>query len=424
MITTDIPTNLSFSEMSERTESPVIIDLMTRALTIPNLLSLAAGFTSNEILPVEQVTQALETIKAEAANKEYLQYGTNQGRPKLRKAILDIIAAHPGEQPESWDPNHLVISNGSQQTLYIAMQALCNPGDIIFVEEPSYFVYLELLRGLGIQAISIPTLGHNQIDFEAFDALIQELDYKGQADRIKATYLVSYFSNPSSGCLSAEDKAQLGVLFKKHKLPTAIIEDAAYRDLYYEAPHPAPSILSVPELEGIACLYLGTFTKPFSCGMKTGFGYCTDAQWLQNILNIKGHHDFGSSNFNQALIEAVLLDGQYEPHLKTQRAFYAKKAALLQKTFTDEGLVNLGWHWDTPKGGLFLWLIAPEHIDLSIGSDFYEACLQNGVLYVPGDLCIAERSPKNCTRISFGTLNDEGLIEAGKRFVKVAKQFS
>lgn len=423
MTFTDNSSTLTFSEMSNRTESPVIVDLMTRALTVPNLLSLAAGFTSNEILPVAQVTQALETLKAEAANNEYLQYGTNQGRPRLRKAILDIIATHPGETPEQWDSNQVIVSNGSQQTLYIAMQALCNPGDIVFVEQPSYFVYLELLRGLGIKAMSIPVNENNCIDFEALDTLIQKLEQQGQASHIKALYLVSYFSNPSSRCLSVQDKAQLGLLLKKHKLATVVIEDGAYRDLYYKRPHPAPGILSIPEMQGIACLYLGTFTKPFSCGMKIGFGYCTDTQLLQNILNIKGHHDFGSSNLNQALIETVLINQQYQSHLKTQRTFYAQKAALLQKTFIDEGLIELGWKWEEPKGGLFIWLRAPEHLDLSMGSDFYEACIENGVLYVPGDLCIAERSPKNCTRISFGTLDDTRLAEAGKRFVQVAKAF-
>ena len=46
----------------------------------------------------------------------------------------------------------MIITNGSQQMLYMVTEALCDPGDIVLVEDPSYFVYLGILQSHGVRA--------------------------------------------------------------------------------------------------------------------------------------------------------------------------------------------------------------------------------------------------------------------------------
>ena len=121
---------------------------MALALENPNLLSLAAGFTDNATLPVAAVETAVKTLAAEAADPEYLQYGSNHGRPGLRRLIAERLVRLEPTLESSEVQRGLFVTNGSQQALYLAAQVLCEPGDIVLVDRPSYFVFLEMISWL------------------------------------------------------------------------------------------------------------------------------------------------------------------------------------------------------------------------------------------------------------------------------------
>jgi 2-aminoadipate transaminase len=292
------------------------------------------------------------------------------------------------------------------------------------VEEPTYFVFMEMLAGLGIRARAIPYSAANGVDFERLGALLDSLETTGELSRVRAVYLESYFSNPSSRSLSAEAKVGLADLLRARGCKFPIIEDAAYRDLYFETPWSAPSILSMPEFEDFPVLYLGTFDKPFASGLKSGFGICNHKPWLDNMLHAKGHQDFGSSNFVQALLETIVDTEGYHRHVSGLRENYQAKARQVHARLKSEQLAAAGWRWEAPTGGLYFWLEGPEGLDTSIGSEFCEACLANKVLYVPGDLCFAGGQPRNCVRLSFGVLSGGRLDEVVRRFVQTARSLT
>ena len=403
-------------------EPPVITELMAQALENPNLLSLAAGFTDNAVLPKEEVRKAVERLSA--GDSEYLQYGTNQGRPGLRQAAADWCAGYPGEVAGSYGAGSVLITNGSQQCLYLAMQVLCDPGDLVLVERPTYFVFLEMLKGLGIRPVGIPALPDGKLDAEGLENLLGALTASGEARRLRAVYLVSYHSNPSARCLGEEEKNRVAEALSSHELRIPVLEDGAYRDLYFEKPHPARTTLSLPAYDSFPKLFLGTFTKPLATGMKIGFGVCTDPEWMERMLAAKGHQDFGSSNFCQAIVEDLLVRGAYESLLAIQRDHYREKASRMAAALESSGLRDAGWDWSAPTGGLLVWVKGPEGLDTGIGSSFCEACIAEGVLYVPGDLSFTGGAPKNYVRLSFGAIGEERMAEACRRFGKVAVAFS
>lgn len=414
--------SIQFSKIGREIQSPIIVDLMNRALANPDLLSLAAGFTDNEVLPKALVARfAAELTQAEVAN-EPLQYGQNQGRLRLRELSCRAIESHPGERAGAFKPAQMLLSNGSQQALYLAMQTLCDPGDIVLLEEPSYFVCLEMLKGMGLRPIGIPCDATGAIQFDRFEQLLRDLDASGDRARVKAIYLVSYFSNPSSRSMEVSEKRTVAatLLAADHQIP--VLEDAAYRELYFDAPHSAPSIISMPEFEPFPRLYLGTYTKPFATGLKVGYGYCTHPEWLEKMLCIKGHQDFGSAHFNQAIVERVLDCGLYAEHLAGIRKHYARKASILETALIEGGLQDAGWMWEQPKGGLIIWARAPEGSDLRMESEFCQRCIKQGVLYVPGDLCFPDGQPWHYARLASGALPEDRLVEAARRFVAVAAQ--
>ncbi len=413
-------TAFSFSRLGREIASPVIVDLMARALANPDLLSLAAGFTDNAVLPRELVGRFASELTQVGLDDEPLQYGQNQGRARLRELSCEAIATHPGERGDAFDPAAMFITNGSQQALYLAVQALCDPGDIVLVEEPSYFVCLEMLKGLGLRPIGIPCDDEGGIQPDGLAERLRELDAAGERSKVKAIYLVSYFCNPSSRSLDAEEKRAVAKVLLDAGYQIPVIEDAAYRELYFAAPHAAPSIISMPEFDPFPKLYLGTYTKPFATGLKIGYGYCTHAAWREKILCIKGHQDFGSAHFTQAIVERVLDAGLYPEHLAGIQKHYARKAHILDSALREGGLPEAGWQWAKPKGGLILWLRAPKGTDLRMEGEFCQNCIEQGVLYVPGDLCFPSGQPWHCARLSSGALPEAKLREAAGRFVAQA----
>ena len=144
-----------YSRLGEcaRSVESVITRLMTDKLAHPQILSLAAGFTDNRVLPESLVISALEDL-ARTEGKKHLQYGMNRGRPGLRRSVIDLLRSYPDEPLADLNEENVVITTGSQQGLYILVQMLCDPGDIVLVESPSYFVFLELLEVLGVRPVS------------------------------------------------------------------------------------------------------------------------------------------------------------------------------------------------------------------------------------------------------------------------------
>lgn len=409
---------LSFSSLGRRQTESDIARLMTMAIERPELLSLAAGFTDNETLPLDEVTElAIELGKS--GDKRVLQYGTNQGDPVLRTVLSQRLEKQ--DAAVGYDPELSFISNGSQQALYLAVQTLCDPGDVILVEQPTYFVFLEMLRGLGVNAVSMPMLDSGDVDVGGVHELLETYRKSGDIDKVKAVYIVSYFSNPSGHSVSRDCKQRLVQLLSKFQGSIALLEDAAYRELYYGEPFKAESCLRVSEeVPKVPVFYTTTLTKSFATGLKIGFGYCSDRDWFSRMLAIKGQQDFGTSNYIQALMVKVMQSGVFDRHLERLRSSYRRKMESLHHVLKGR-LDAYGWNWEKPSGGLYIWMQAPVETNTGFDSCFWTQSVKEGVLYVPGELCFADRESRNFARLSFGVLNESQLEEAGKRFVNAAE---
>ncbi len=393
---------------------------MAVALERPDILSLAAGFTDNESLPLEDVSSVVDEIAQEGlAGRSALQYGSNIGREGLRELVANRIEDSDTTKRGTLNREQLYISNGSQQALYLAVQTLCDPGDIILVEQPTYFVFLEILQGLGARPIGIPTTSESEIDLAGLESLLVEAERTGELERIKALYLVSYFANPSGSSVSEATKEGIGKILGGLSSTVAIIEDAAYREIYYEKPFSAKSCLALEPYQGAPVFYTSTLTKPYASGLKVGYAYCTEPLWLAAMLNVKGQQDFGTANFAQTIVERAVKKGYLDRHLNSLRSIYHAKMNTLHEALSGP-LESLGWNWKAPEGGLYLWLNSPTGLRTDANSPFHEACIKQGVFYVPGDLCYPDSRICDRIRLSFGVLGEEDLREAARRFVAAA----
>lgn len=396
---------------------------MQKALDEPGMLSLAAGFTDNALLPREEIASlAHEVLSSPEPGGEALQYGDPQGRPGLRREVAARVRRldeERGGDPGPVERENVLITNGSQQGLELTVRALCDPGDAVLVEAPTYFVFLDLLRELGIEAISLPASG-DRLDVERLPEFFGELKRSGRAERVRAVYVMGYFANPTGYSLTGGTKRALAEALDRAGLRVPLIEDTAYREFHFGDPWPAPSTLCL-ESDGRPVVYAGTFTKSFATGLKGGYLVVRDPDLFERVRGLKRVSDFGTANFVQALLERALEEGVYDRFLEGMRPRYARKARTLHEALVEGGLRDLGWSWEEAGGGLFLWLAAPTGTGVGPGSEFHEACLDEKVMYVPGSLCYADGAGDRI-RLSYGNLGVDALEEAAERLARAARR--
>jgi 2-aminoadipate transaminase len=335
-----------------------------------------------------------------------LQYGTTAGDPALRRLTARRLALLDGQLAarRAYSPDRMIITNGSQQMLYMVTEALCDPGDIVLVEDPSYFVYLGILQSHGVRARGI-RMETDGLDLGRLEAVLAALKRSGDLRRVKLLYLVSYYQNPTGRTTSFVKKAGALELLRRFEAaaghPIYLLEDAAYRELRFGGDD-VRSGLTVKGQSG-RVIYAGTYSKPFATGVRVGFGLMPEPVFT-TVMRIKGNHDFGSSNLLQQLLAQALSSGRYEKHLAALRRRYAHKARLMRAALEQHFPAEVEW-WE-PAGGLYFWARLPQRLKSGYASKVFQQALANNVLYVPGVLCYADdpsrRKPNHEMRLSFG----------------------
>lgn len=410
---------IPYSTALRRTSDPAITDLMQRALANPALISLAAGFVDQNTLPAAIVQGAASTMLADPIEgTRSLQYGTTRGDTGLRRHLTTLLEHEEGVPAGTYADrlDRVVISTGSQQLLYLVGEALLDPGDIVLVEAPTYFVYLGLLETRGVRAIGVAT-DEGGLCLESLERTLAEIEARGELERVKLIYTVSEHSNPTGLSLAADRRRPLVELARKWSRTQRIfvLEDAAYRGLNLEGPE-SPSVWSQDEA-GDTVILARTFSKTFSPGLKTGFGVLPEAL-VAPVLKLKGNHDFGSSHFTQQLLDAVLTRGEYRPHIDTLVKTYGRKRDVMLGSLCEHlGPID-GVTWTYPLGGIYVWLTVPEGLHTGMDGFLFARCVERGVLYVPGELAYAREPgpvPTNRARLCYGVANEAELEEGVRR---------
>lgn len=410
----------ALSQLARRTLEPPITWLMQMTLARPELISLAAGFTDSESLPLEETRELFqEILNSPRDGRIALQYGTTAGDPELRRLTAARLQGQDGicALPENYSPNRLFITSGSQQLLYVVSECLCDVGDIVLVEDPTYFVYLSILQSHGLRCRGI-RLGPQGIDLGHLEETLSRLKREGALRRVKLLYLVTYHQNPTGTTTSWETKREVLALLRRFERnaghPIHLLEDAAYRELRF-AGEDVPSALTIPQATD-RVIYAGTFSKPFATGARVGFGVLPE-RLLRVVLRIKSNHDFGTSNLLQQYLKRALTTCRYETHLDALRQRYAYKAATMTRALRARFPASV--QWQEPTGGLYVWARLPRRVKSGLRSLLFRTALENQVLYVPGVLCYAEdptrARPDHELRLSFGGASVPNLREGIRR---------
>jgi 2-aminoadipate transaminase len=374
-----------------RTEDPLVRDLL--ALTErSDVISLSAGLPSPEHLPIDLLRQIQDQVLSKSGRAALLHSPT-EGVTALREAACGYLAA----RGIRCDVSEVLITSGSQQGLDLVVRTFLDPGDLVIVEEPSYFGALQVFRNAQIRLLGVP------VDPEGMRTDLLEPLLERWHPRL--IYTLPTFQNPSGALLSADRRKRILELAARYQVP--VLEDDPYFDLRYEG-RPVPPLKAMDP--GGYVLYLSSFSKVLFPGLRLGL-LAGPREALRKLALAKQVVDLHSNTLGQWLIAEFLNEGHYEAHLQRVRAAYLERRDALHLALRP--LASAGVRWTVPQGGFYLWCRLPAEVSearlLAEGA-------KEGVAFLPGAPCFPGEVPAPHVRLNYSYCTPAQIALGAEKF--------
>lgn len=375
--------------------------IRTTQIQVPEgVIDFGVGQPADSILPLDLLRQAAEHRFAQA-DPALLQYGPEEGDGYFNRALADFLSTEYGEPVQ---PEQLFVTNGVSQALDLVCTLLTKPGDLILVEEPTYFLVFRIFRDHGLRIEAIP------VDEEGLK--LDVVEAKVKQERPAFLYTIPTFQNPTSVTLSQARREALVALSRQYNF--WVVADEVYHMLHYtERP---PLSFGHYVAQG-PVLSLGTFSKILAPGLRLGWLQATPdvvARFVDSGIVRSGG---GLNPLVTGVVRSVLDLGIQARYLAWLRQLYQARVASL-----DESLRAHLPPWvefTTPGGGYFFWLKLPEEMDAQALLPKAEA---HQVGFRPGNKFTTTGGLHNYLRLSFAYYDSAQLIEGAERLGQVIKR--
>ena len=381
---------------------PSAIREIFKSLTDPTIISFAAGNPAPESFPVSELEKIGADIFANSPVSA-LQYSITEGYPLLREAVAQRLLTKfsVGKNTDS-----TIIVSGGQQGIELACKVLCNEGDSVICENPSFIGALNAFRSNGAVTVGVP-MEADGINVEALEDTIKK------TPRAKMLYLIPTFQNPSGITMSYEKRRAVYELALRHGL--IIFEDNPYGELRFSG-EDIPTIKSI-DTEGIV-IYCSSFSKILSAGMRVGY-VCAPEPIISKMVVAKQSEDVHTNIFFQMLCHRYITEYDLDAHIAEIRELYRRKCALMLDC-VDRDIPADKVSFTRPDGGLFIWGTLKCEKD---SSALVAAAIAKKVAVVPGSTFNCDTSlPSPSFRLNYSTPSDEQIIEGICRLGEAVKE--
>lgn len=381
-----------FAKRMSNVKASAIREIL-KATSDPKMISFAGGNPSAEAFPVKEI----EKISADILTNEpisVLQYGITEGDQELIQAATHFFNRH--EQVMKAD-DQMMITSGSQQIMEFVAKILCNEGDVVICENPSFLGALNAFKSLGAVLRGVE-YKNGQLDLESLKQALQ------MEPKPKFMYLIPNFQNPTGMTMSLEVRKEILKLAKDNGV--LILEDNPYGDLRFEG-EAIPSVKSLDE-DGLV-IYAASLSKIIAPGMRVACCIAPKAI-IQKMTVAKQASDVHSNLWAQKVMARYLQNYDMDAHIERIRMIYKQKCHLM----LDE--MKKHFHPDVqytiPTGGMFIWVTLPESVDMLT---FVKKALEKNVAVVPGNAFLNDDT-KECHsfRMNYSTPTNEKIKEGVK----------
>jgi GntR family transcriptional regulator/MocR family aminotransferase len=275
------------------------------------------------------LSSALKRVKPEQLN-----YGLTNGLESCLTEVSDYL-----RKSRNLLNKEYIMTNGSQEALYIIFQAFVKPGDRIAIERKGYPPAWKLFENLG--AVLVPI----EVDSEGINT--DDLREKIKKEPVKLIYVTPLHQYPTTVTLSPRRRQSLIQIAEKSLIP--ILEDDYDHEFHYSGPPPAP--VSAETDLGI---YICSFSKLLFPGARLGvIGF--DSKITKHLSYQKYLVSRQTDCLSQIGLSAWIKDGGFDRHLRKMRRCYESRYYLmLEKLRKMKSKTNIDWQ--APNGGMSIWV--------------------------------------------------------------------
>src|SRR2546426_691841 len=251
----------------------------------------------------------------------------------------------------------IIVCNGAQHGMAIALAALASPGDVVLAEALTYPVFKTLAALLHLKVVGLP------MDDDGLRPDALEAACKGGAAKI--LYCIPTIQNPTATVMPEERRRKIAAIAQAHDV--TILED----DIYGLLPkaRPGPLARYAPD----HTVYVTSLSKILAPGLRIGF-LAAPRRLIDRMIPALAATTWMASPLMAELAARLIEDGTADALVERKRKEAAARQALAAKI--------LG----PPPGalahpnGYHMWLPLPEPW---CGEDFASRARQRGVAANP-----------------------------------------
>jgi 2-aminoadipate transaminase len=391
-----------FAARTKVMKSSAMRDLM--AVTArPEVISMAGGLPDTSTFPPDTFAAITQRIATESCARA-LQYGPTEGLEDTKRCIAEVMAA----ERMHLDPEDLVVTTGGQQVIDLVTKTLIDPGDVIVAEGPTYPGAVPTFCSYEADVVQIDM----DSDGMRVDLLEQTLDaLERDGRKPKFIYTVPSFQNPAGVTMSAPRRKRLVEGAHEHEL--LVLEDNPYGLLRYEGDE-LPPLYALDG--GVFVMYLGTFSKILSPGIRLGW-VVAPPPVLEKINLGKQGTDLCTSTLSQLMVQAYFERGHWRDYVDSLTDVYRKRRDTMLDALAEHFPPQA--EWTRPGGGLFVWATLPDFIDTT---DLLARALRDNVAFVPGEAAFLDGRGRNAMRLNFSGSDEESIREGIRRIGEVVTE--
>jgi DNA-binding transcriptional MocR family regulator len=365
----------------------------------PGFIDLGSGNPDLELFPLELLQSASEKYFS-IGDPQTLQYGAEEGSGYFLEALADFLSL---AYKTIVAPGSLFTTAGASSALDLLCTLRTRPGDVIFVEEPTYFLALRIFVDHGLQVIPIP-MDDSGLHVDMLDKMLDKY-------QPKFIYTIPTFHNPSGRTLPQARRNKIVQLAQKHNF--LIIADEVYHLLSYTQIPPQPFAVFSDEVEQVVSI--NSFSKILAPGLRLGWLHAHKKLRRQliecGLLDSGG----GMNPFTSAIVHFMIDSGDLAKNIISLKKLYLERLNALISAL-DRYLPEA--EYSKPHGGFFIWVRLPGK-----NASILRRGVKNfDVDFRPGKLFSSQNKLEEYIRLSFSYYSPDKIEEGVLRLSRGMKQ--
>ena len=377
---------------------------MLKVTQQPDVISFGGGLPAPELFPTDEIAQCTAEVMRDVG-PQALQYGVTDGIPEMRSWVANRLSRHTGA---TYEPDQVLIVNGSQQGLDLLGKIFIDPGDHVVLENPSYLGAIQAFDAYQARYLTAQTDEDGVIP-ESLERVLAHAE-----PLPKFVYLVPNFQNPTGRTLAAGRREQVVRICEHFGVP--IVEDDPYGELRFHGQH-IPSLASYSRAGTV--IYSGTGSKIMAPGMRIAWLAMHDADVREKLTLAKQGADLQSGTLTQYVFARYVSKAEaFERHLATIVQVYGERRDVMHEALSEYMPSNVDFN--NPEGGMFLWARA-RGIDTT---ELLKVSAEQKVVFVPGVSFYPARDVTDGMRLNFSNSGAEKIRTGIARLAHAVRSMS